>query len=80
MSKLSDWQDGVPSIEGIYQIYVPEHISSNFNGVYFARFKDGEWDVGNRLLDSKLNTYTHIPYNFNNDPDNPRKWRGVIDE
>lgn len=80
MSKLSDWQDGVPSIEGIYQIYVPEHSDNYFDVVYFARFKDGEWDVGTCLLDSKLNTYTHIPYNPNNDPDNPRKWRGVIDE
>lgn len=80
MSKLSDWQDGVPSIEGIYQIYVPEHIISNFNGEYFARFKDGEWDAGTCLLDSKLNNYTHIPYNSNNNPANPRKWRGVIDE
>lgn len=80
MSKLSDWQDGVPAIDGIYQIFVPEHINNHFNGVYFARFKYGKWDNGVCSVDSKLKQIVHIPYDSNNDPENPRKWRGVIDE
>lgn len=80
MSKLSDWQDGVPAIDGVYQIFVPEHIINHFNGIYFARFKDGKWDAGDCSVNNKVNQTIHIPFNSNNDPKNPRKWRGVIDE
>ena len=78
--KLSDWQDGVPKEEGIYQIYVPEHDDDDvFNGIYHARFKNGKWDAGSNL-DGKKNRLIHSPYPINNDPKNPRKWRGLIDD
>ena len=77
--QLSDWQDGVPSVDGIYQIFVPEHIKHNFDGAYYARFKNGKWNVGYHTLEhaKKCSNY---PYKVNNNPDNSRKWRGVIDE
>lgn len=74
MLKLSKWQDGTPPIDGVYEIYVPEQ-----NRIYAARFKNGLWDAGNDLK-KKLVQKVHEPYPLNNDPANPRKWRGVIDE
>lgn len=77
--KRSDWQDGVPQIEGVYEILVVEYKDNTFDGIYAARFKNGKWDSGHRL-DSKLSQTEHTPYPRNNDPDNPRPWRGVIEE
>ena len=81
---LSDWQENCfPEIDGIYEIHVPEHDAIG-EGMdyepmyYYALFKDGKWGVGNVKIEGcNLN---HYPYHANNDPANPRKWRGVIDE
>lgn len=80
--KLSDWQDGVPKEEGVYQILVPEHNTLSSNGMYYARFKGGYWDCGTQSLDYKLSCvhYTHTVFPSNNLPSSPRKWRGIIDE
>lgn len=78
--KLSEWQGGVPKENGVYQIDVPEHRDNIFTGIYYSRFKRGKWDVGMIYLEEKLNCSTHKPYQLNNNLQNPRKWRGLVDE
>lgn len=75
---LSDWQDGVPPCDGVWEIRVPEHDDSTIC-TYFARFKNGTWSSGTNLS-SVLSKVIHVPYPGNNVPTNPRKWRGVIDD
>lgn len=77
--KLSEWQDGVPPCDGVWQIYVSEHVTLSFNGVYYARFKDGKWGAGSCYA-ALLKKWPFSPYPSNNNPDKPRQWRGEIDE
>lgn len=82
MSKVSEWQDGFPPCEGVWEIYVSEHAKDGFNGIYHARFKDGMWSAGAdlELWPEMLDELNFDPYESNNDPSNPRKWRGLIDD
>jgi hypothetical protein len=71
--KLSDWQDGVPPCYGIWEIDVPEH-----EDTYYAMYNKYGWGVGNPKRNAVFNPCN--PYPPNNNPSNPRKWRGLIDE
>jgi hypothetical protein len=74
--KRSEWQDGVPPSDGIWEIAVPEH-----NNTYYCMFSSGKWMIGSRMLDAiKSNShYRREVYPENNNPANPRKWRGVLE-
>ena len=71
--EVSDWQSGFPPYNGIWEILDGEY-------TYYARFKDGLWGGGQPFL-SYIDTVAYfVPYNYNNDPANSIKWRGVIDD
>lgn len=61
---------GKPPCEGIWEIFVDDER-------YYARFKNNKWQAGyysvERVPDHKG------PYERNNDPKRPIKWRGLID-
>lgn len=78
--KVSEWQKGVPPCDGIWVIYVPEHKSFRHNGRYFARYKGGVWGRGYWSMHDVLPSPSFVAYPPNNDPENPRKWRGLVDE
>lgn len=72
--EVSDWQDGVPPCDGVWEIAVPEDKLT-----YFARFKHGQWGGGFVILTHAIRA-PFIHYPINNNPDHPRKWRGVIED
>ena len=72
MSKVSAWQNGVPPCEGIWQILVKEHD----NKTYYAYYLNNKWGVGVPYIEGAIAS----PYAPNNNPHNPRKWRGLIDD
>lgn len=70
---LSDWLDGVPPQEGIYEIRVPEHDYGRNEAIYYARYKDGKWGPGRVSFYEVEKEF--VPYPNNNHLSNPRKWR-----
>lgn len=68
--KLSPWQTGTPSSEGVYQIEAVE------GGVYFAHWTAGAWGSGNG--DASRAKGGVWPYKPNNNPGNMPRWRGVV--
>ena len=76
----STWQNGVPPCDGIWEIFVPEHEGLKSDGKYYARFKDGKWGAGHGTVLGVQNRVNQDQYPPNNNPDNPRLWRGLIDE
>lgn len=77
--KLSEWQDGVPPSDGIWEIHVPEHEEYTKDGTYFARYRDGQWGAGYYTV-GRCQECSGDPYPSNNQQCNPRKWRGQIEE
>jgi len=72
--KRSEWQKGTPPCDGIWEIQVPE---IGHRCTYYARFKDGEWADG--YFSPDVVPEWSGPYSDNNDPNNPRKWRGILE-
>ena len=71
--KKSKWQKGVPPCNGIWEINVPD---PGHGCTYYARFKDGKWASG-YYSEQEVPVWDG-PYDENNDPNNPRKWRGRL--
>ena len=70
--KKSKWQKGVPPRNGIWEIKCSEN-----GDIWYARFKDGKWADGYYVVERVPKW--RGPYVENNDPKNPRKWRGILE-
>ena len=69
--KVSRWQDADPPEEGIWQIKVRV-------GVYFARYKGGQWSAGEKYISNVCSANKFIP--FFRGKNSKIKWRGVLVE
>lgn len=74
--KFSDWQEGPPPHDGVWQIEVHSVWDHNKTYTYFAKFQDGQWGPGNHL--QRVKTIPFKPYAPNNNPLKPIRWRGRL--
>lgn len=72
MPKLSDWQSGKPTIDGVYEVIVSNEDGSMEK--YYSYFINGVRGPGYKEVTSPT---IHRWYNFDT---KPYVWRGLIDE
>lgn len=73
---FSEWQEGFSPKNGVWQILDNDYDKRN-PSIYYAKFENGQWGSGSRDLDW-VKRKVFKPYPSNNNPNNPRKWRGRI--